>query len=159
MTSAGRANRPVLAVVAGGVSAGTLDILAAFLAYGLRGVSPVRILQSVASGLLGLAAFQGGARTASLGLALHVFIATTAALVYYLGSRSIPGVTRRPAVFGPLYGVAVYLVMTFVVVPLSAAPKGRFSFSLAAAIVLVHMACVGLPIALAVRRYAGAERA
>jgi hypothetical protein len=150
--------RPVLAVLMGGVSAGTLDILAAFVVYGLRGGRPVRILQSIASGLLGTAAFQGGARTAVLGLALHFSIATSAALVYYLGSRVAPVLARRPMTFGPLYGVAVYVVMNFVVVPLSAVPKRPFSPGLSAIIVVVHMVCVGLPIALAVRRYAGTLR-
>jgi hypothetical protein len=147
------------AVATGGFAAGVLDILAAFLIYGLRGVDPVRILQSVASGLLGAAAFRGGLGTAALGLALHFFIATSAALVYYLGSRMVPPMARRPFTFGPLYGIVVYVVMSFVVVPLSAVPKRPFSFALAGILVVVHMVCVGLPIAVAIGRYAGAPSA
>ncbi len=147
--------RPGLAVAAGGAAAGVLDIVAAFVVYALRGVSPVRILQSIASGLLGPAAFQGGASTAALGLVVHFFIATVAAASYYLASRKLPRLAQRPLTFGPLYGVAVYVVMTFVVVPLSAVPKRPFSPGLALVMLAVHMACVGLPIALAVGRYGG----
>jgi hypothetical protein len=145
-------SRPIRAVVTGGVAAGILDITAAFVVYGLRGASPVRILQSIASGLLGASAFQGGAGTAGLGLALHFFIACVAAGVYSVASLRIPRLARSPLVFGPLYGVAVWLFMNFVVLPLSAIPKRPFSPGLAAIILPVHMACVGLPIALAVHR-------
>ena len=150
-------HRALRAVVAGGAAAGVLDILAAFSVYGLRGVGPVRILQSISSGLLGVEAFRGGGPTAALGLALHFFIATVAAAVYTLGSRLLPPLARRPLMFGPLYGVAVYLVMTFVVLPLSALPRRPFSPGLAAILLVVHMVCVGLPIALAVHRYASAR--
>jgi len=142
-------------VVMGGAAAGLLDIVAAFIVYGLRGASPVRILQSISSGLLGVAAFQGGMGTAALGLALHFCIAGVAAWVYYLGSVRILQLARRPMVFGPLYGIVVYLFMNFVVVPVSAVPKRPFSPSLAAVILLVHIVCVGLPIALVVHRQAG----
>jgi len=145
-------------VLRAGVAAGTLDILGAFLAYAPRGVAPVRILQSIASGLLGPAAFQAGAPAAALGLALHFFIATTVALVYYAASRAWPVLRRRPLVLGPLYGVAVYAVMTFVVVPLSAVVRRPFAPGLAAVILLVHVVCVGLPIALVVSRRAAGER-
>jgi hypothetical protein len=142
----------------GGVLAGGLDIVAAFVVYGARGASPVRILQSIASGLLGVAAFQGGMGTAALGLTLHFLIATVAAWVYYLGSLRVPVLVERPVAWGALYGVAVYIVMHLVVVPLSAVPKRPFAWGLAAIIVLVHVVCVGVPIALAVQRFGAPAR-
>jgi len=152
------AGRPIRAVLVGGVSAGVLDILAAFIVYGLRGASPVRILQSISSGLFGGAAFQGGLGMAALGLALHFLIATVAAWVYYLAYLRMPALLRRPVAFGALYGIAVYVFMTFVVVPLSAVPKRPFSPGLAAVIVVVHIVCVGMPIAFALRHYASSAR-
>jgi hypothetical protein len=142
----------VCAILTGGAAAGTLDILAACTVYALRGVAPVRILQSIASGLLGAAAFQGGAATAALGLVLHFFIATTAAAVYYVASRVRPALVQRAALFGTLYGIGVYLVMTFVVLPLSALSRRPFAWDMAVIMVIVHIVCVGLPIAFAVRR-------
>ena len=71
----------------GGLIAGTLDICAAFLTAWLRaGVTPVRVLHFVASGLIGAAAFNGGARTAILGLALHFLIATGATVPRHASS-------------------------------------------------------------------------
>ena len=149
--------RVVRASLTGGALAGSLDILAAFVVYGARGASPLRILQSIASGLFGAAAFQGGLATAALGLVLQFFIASVAAWVYCLGSLRAPVLVQRPLLCGALYGVAVYIVMNFVVVPLSAVPKRPVAWDLAPVIVIVHIVCVGVPIAYAVRRRCPAQ--
>jgi hypothetical protein len=140
------------AVLQGGLLAGALDILAAFLVYGLRGATPVRILQSIASGLLGAEAFEGGLATAALGGLLHFFIASGWAVVYYGASRRLAVLLHRPVLSGMAYGAAVYLIMNLVVLPLSAVPKRPFAFDVV--ILIVHMFCVGLPIALSVSRSA-----
>jgi hypothetical protein len=151
-----RSAHPVRTVLLAGAIAGALDISAACGFYGLtRGVSPVRILQSVASGLLGAASFTGGAPTAALGLCLHFFIATGAATVYYLASRRLDLLTRRPAIAGPLYGVGVYFFMQYVVLPLSAVAKRPFSLSTTLTQLVIHILCVGLPIAFVVSRHSG----
>jgi hypothetical protein len=147
---------PGRAVFVGGLAAGILDISYAFLLWGLRGVSPVRILQSVAAGLLGSASYQGGAATAALGAGLHFFNAFVIAAVFVMASRAWTVLAHRPLVFGPLYGAGVYLVMNYVVIPLSAFPRRGASPAPVVWItgVLVHMFLVGLPIALAARRAA-----
>jgi len=138
----------------GGLIAGTLDICAACLTSWLRaGVGPVRVLHSVASGLLGAAAFDGGAKTAVLGLALHFLIATGATVVFYLVSRKMMFLIERPVTFGLLYGVAVYAFMNFVVLPLSNVARRPIPVSGRIIGVLIIMFCIGLPIALVVRRY------
>ena len=139
----------------GGLIAGTLDICAAFLTAWLRaGVSPVRVLHFVASGLIGpAAATAGGAKTALLGLARHVLIATTDTVVFYLLSRKMLFLIERPVHFGLLYGVAVYLFMNFVVLPLSLVPQRPMTVSGFIIGLLTIMFCIGLPIALIVRRY------
>jgi uncharacterized membrane protein YagU involved in acid resistance len=146
-------SRPIRTVLIAGLAAGVFDITAACGFYGLRGVSPVRILQSIASGLLGAAAFTGGAPTAILGLCLHFVIATTAAAVYHSVSRRLTFLVRHAVVSGASFGVAVYLFMHHVVLPLSAVNKRPFSLSTAIAMVIIHIVCVGLPIALTVRHY------
>lgn len=141
-------------ILVGGLIAGALDITAAIVTNGWRGVPPVRVLQSVASGLLGSPAFQGGNATAALGLLLHFLIALAAAAVYVAASRRLPALVRWPLLWGPLYGVAVYFFMSLVVVPLSAAPfRIRLDPPDLATGLIVHMLCVGLPIALAARRF------
>ncbi len=145
--------RLIQAVLSAGLSAGALDITAAFGYYALRGVSPVRILQSVASGVLGSAAFTGGARTAALGAFLHFLIALVAAAVFYMASRRLAILVRRPVLSGASYGVAVYLFMNHVVLPLSAVAKRPFALDAAIIMVGIHIVCIGVPIAGVVRRY------
>jgi len=141
------------AILIGGAIAGTLDITYAIGFSALRGVPPMRILQSVASGLLGASAFKGGLSTAALGLALHFFIAFSAAAIFYLASKAIPSLTRHPVVSGLFYGFLIYAVMNLVVLPLSAYPR-KVSFPLLVLVtgLFVHMFFIGLPISLAVRR-------
>lgn len=140
-------------VIVGGVAAGVLDILAAFAFRGLvGGVSPVRVLQGIASGLLGPAAFQGGAATAGLGLALHFLIAFMCAAVYYGASRILPVLVRRAVVCGLAYGIVVHLVMNEIVLPLSRVNFRTPPWQFVAGMIVIHMLFVGLPIALAVRR-------
>src|SRR5688572_14520107 len=139
----------------GGLIAGTLDLTAACVAAWLRsGVTPVRVMQSVASGLLGADAYTGGGKTAALGVALHFLIATVATAVFYFASRKWLFLIERPINFGLLYGVAVYLFMNFVVLPLSAFPQ-RGTPTLSGRIIglLIIMFFIGLPIALVVRRF------
>ncbi|MCU1244426.1 MAG: hypothetical protein JWN02_336, partial [Acidobacteria bacterium] len=139
------AARPLTTIVLAGLVAGALDITSAFVILGLRGIGPTRVLQGVAAGLLGRSSLEGGIGTAVLGLALHFFIALTAATVFYLASRRIAFLTRQPVVAGLLYGVGVYAVMNFIVLPLSAI-KPHYTASGMTIGVLVIMFMVGLPI-------------
>src|SRR6266436_1914412 len=151
----GDRSRALRAILLGGLIAGTLDIsYACIFSYIRRGTSPVRILQSVASGAVGRSAFDGSAKTAALGLVFHFLIATTAAAVYYLASRYLRFLVNQAIICGPLYGVCIYLVMNLVVLPLSAIGS-RQALPLPVLIsgLLVHMFGIGLPIALVVRRY------
>lgn len=140
------------ALLYGTLAVGVLDLLDAFVFFWLRsGVRPIRILQSIAAGLLGRASFSGGWPTALLGLGLHFFIALIIVLVFLLASRRLPILRRHAIPAGLLYGIAVYLTMTFVVVPASAAAGGTPSWPVALNGVLIHMFGVGLPAALAAR--------
>jgi hypothetical protein len=141
------------AILWGGLSCGILDIAAAFVTWGLRGVSPIRVLQAIAAGLLGRGSFEGGLATAMLGLLCHFVIAFGAATVYYAASRKLRFMVDRAVVAGALYGIAVWLFMQFVVIPLSAIDMPRLTAGGVAIGLVIHMLFVGLPIALAVRRY------
>ena len=163
-TAALPADRPRAgrAILWGGLLAGVGDIMFAFVVSWLRGVGPVRVLQSVASGLLGRAAAEGGLATAALGALLHFLIAFVWAAVYWLASRRLEVLARRPVVCGLLYGVVVYFFMYFVVLPLSAI---YFPLTRTASSILLnaagHMLLVGLPIALAASKFSdktGRER-
>jgi len=144
-------SRPARAIVWGGLLCGLLDTAAAFLVYGSMGLPPLRLLQGIASGLLGGRAFAGGAATALLGLLLEFVIAFAAAAVYVAASRAIAFLTRHAIAAGLLYGIAVYWFMQLVVLPLSAYGRRPFSLQLTLIGIAIHMLCVGLPIALAAR--------
>lgn len=142
------------AIVYGTLVVGTLDALDAVVFFGLRSaVPPIRIFQSIAAGLLGrAAAFQGGLGTAVLGACLHFFIAFAVVATYYVVSRRVRILTDRPVIFGLLYGVAVYVVMNRIVVPLSAAGgSGWPPWPVLVNGLLIHALGVGLPSALFAR--------
>jgi hypothetical protein len=140
------------AIVLGGLVVGTLDALDAIVFFGLRGAKPIAIFQSIASGLLGRAAFQGGLGTALLGVCLHFLIATVIVLTYYIASTRLRILTRQAIVFGILYGVAVYFVMNRLVIPLSAFNRaGPVPVPVLVNGLLIHAFGVGLPSALFAR--------
>lgn len=142
--------RPILI---GGALAGTLDILAALTQALLRGGTPQRLLQSIASGILGRRAYDGGWWTAMLGLEAHFTIALGAATTFVLASRVWPWLTEHWRVAGAVYGVCVWAMMAFVIVPLSAVPfSATRTVSGVSTALLIHITCVGLPIAWAARR-------
>jgi len=140
--------RPVQALLFGMVAVGGLDILDAIVFFGFRDVPPIRIFQSIASGLLGASAYSGGLSTAILGGVLHFFIAFCIVAVYYVASRKLPGLAHHPLRYGPLYGLVVYGIMTMIVVPLSAASTGAPDLAVIINGVCIHMVGVGLPSAL-----------
>jgi uncharacterized membrane protein YagU involved in acid resistance len=147
------------AILTGAAVVGALDALDAIIFFGLRsGVTPGRIFQSVASGLLGRASFQGGAATVALGVLIHFSIAFSIVATYYLASRRFDLLTRRAVVCGIAYGVVVYLFMNLVVVPLSAVTRGHPALPVIVNGVLIHMFGVGLPSAVFARAASVAPR-
>lgn len=175
-------NRIVTTMLLGGLAAGVLDIVYAFIVYGplSYGLSPLQVLQSVAGGWIGReTSSAGGWHTAGIGLATHFGIAILMALVFVLIAARAKTLTDRPILWGLLYGLVLYVVMNYVVVPLSAAASGHFpagagealqrlqeSFStvrprydadfpwMIPATVFTHTVLVGVPIALIAKRFA-----
>jgi hypothetical protein len=101
----------------------------------------VRVFQTIAVGVLGQASFDGGVPSAVLGAALHLFMATMFVLVYTLVARRRRRLLDRWQVYGPLYGIVLYVVMNFVVMPLSrvgASPSFRHPDWIAMSVV-AHM--------------------
>lgn len=140
-------SKAFLAITWAGTLCGILDITAAFVLYAPFGARPIPLLQGIAKGVLGKSAYQGGVPTALLGLALHFLIAFGAATTYYLASRKILFLINHWTVSGVLYGIAVYFFMQRVVLPLSLATRYPFSWEMMWIGVVIHILCVGLPIA------------
>jgi len=151
-----QANGRARAIVAGGLAAGLLDMADALVAYKLAfGMSPVVIYQFVASGVLGKAAYAGGMPAALLGLAFHFLIAFSAATVFVLASERLPQLRRDAVGWGLAFGLVVFGVMNFVVIPLSRIGASTPPMPLIVNGLLGHALLVGLPIALAARRFLG----
>lgn len=148
------------AILAGGLICGVLDITSAIVIALANGGSPVRMLQGIAGALLGPVTFQGGAATAALGLAMHFGVAFTATAIFYWLSRRFPAMVEWAIPIGLLYGVVWLVVMYRGVIPLTQALRTLYLDNVKRSLpalwplpLLVHMTCVGLPIALAVRRF------
>ena len=141
------------AILTAGLVVGILDISSAFVIWWQRGVTIQRGLQGIAAGLLGARSYEGGMPTACLGLALHFLVAFAVVSIFYLASRKIPFLTKQPFTAGVFYGIGVYLVMYWFVLPtVFSTFRHRLSNELLA--VAIHICLIGLPTAFIVRRYA-----
>lgn len=144
-----RPNGTWWAIVVGGGVAGALDLAQACILFGAK----VPLL--IAGGLLGRAAFKGGAGTYALGVGLHFFIALAVAAIYVGASRRLTFLKQEALVSGLFYGAAVELVMRLVVLPLSALHvKGPYEYDDLVLGLLMHMVVIGLPVAYAAKRFA-----
>jgi hypothetical protein len=139
-------------VVGGGLAAGLLDIVNAIVFWRLyRGVDATRILQSVAAGLQGKAAFAGGAASAAFGLFLHFFIMCAMAAVYWIACRHWPAIVERPVPAGIAYGLLTWAAMNYAVLPLSRAAPSPFIPVWFIDGLLAHVLLVGLVFAFVAR--------
>jgi uncharacterized membrane protein YagU involved in acid resistance len=141
------------AILTGGALAGLLDILFAigFAAY--NGLTPERLLQIVASGALGEAAFTGGAAAAAIGLACHFALSFAWMALFFFAARRVPALAAKPLLTAIAYGLLVLLAMRLVVLPLSAFPRpvkfNAFSWGMD---LLSHIFLFSLPIVWATRK-------
>jgi len=139
---------PLLPIVTGGLIAGTLDLLQAAILFGW-GVPRV-----IAAGLLGREALHGEVGILVLGLLLHYFIAITVTAIYYFASRRLVFLIEHPLVCGLFYGIAVELVMSLIVLPLSALhASGPYTLHDLIQGLVAHMLMIGLPVAFSIRRF------
>jgi len=141
-------------IVFGGLAVGVLDLIDAVGFFGLYyAVPPIRIFQSIAAGVYGRdASREGGWSTAIQGILLHFVIAILIVTVFYIGTRFLPVLYKKPVISGLIYGVICYFVMQLIVVPLSNAPSAGISINPAFFNGIIgHALVVGLPVALIAR--------
>ena len=114
-------------------------------------------MKSIARGWYGAEAMKGGADVAIVGLASHYAILTVAAAIFVFTSLRFPVLRRLWWLTGPLFGLCVYGVMHYLIVPFSHAgggfdlPKTSKAYEELAS----HLFCVGLAIAWWARRMLG----
>jgi hypothetical protein len=153
----GSHGRPWRTVAGAGLLAGALDITFALIFYGRQGVAAADLLRGIASGVLGDSASTLGSWTVALGAALHFFIAMCATLVFWLASRRLSVLTRRPLLCGAAFGVGMYIVMHFIVLPLSRVHFRLPSLHNVIGELFSHIVLFGMVIALGVARAHRAE--
>jgi hypothetical protein len=131
---------------------GTLDILSAFLFAGLNGIGPGRVLRFIASGPFGDGMRQGGVGTAAVGLATHFVLMAIMATLFALAAARLPLLRRAWFASGVGYGLILYAVMYWIVVPARfGAGPAPGAWEVANAL-FSHIVCVGIPMAWIVRR-------
>jgi hypothetical protein len=143
----------VPAIVAGGLTAATCDFIAAMLIYHLPGLT---VGKAVARGWFGREkAMAGGLDVSIIGIVSHYSILLVAAAIFVFASLRFPILRRQAVVVGILFGLCIYVVMHFVVLPLSAAGPGNPKGVQLVEELLGHMFVIGLPIALWARKFLG----
>jgi hypothetical protein len=144
-----RSSRVVSTALVIGAIAAVTEMVPVFPIQGAMGVSPRLVLQSIASGVMGRAAYSGGTATVLLGIAFHLLISCVAALLYVIAAERWAGLRRHPWLAGIAYGTVVFAVMRWIVVPLSAvAYKQSTDWSMFAISLTVHILGFGIPVAL-----------
>lgn len=148
---------PITAILWITLVAGTLDIGENIIFDAFRHVTPYVIFQYIASGLVGMKSFDAGMASVALGVAIHYAIALAWTVIFFAASRKLEILVRRPVICGLLYGGVVYMFMNLMVLPLTRVPRAEKAMTLASRIngVAALLFCIGLTIALLVRRYTG----
>jgi hypothetical protein len=142
------------AILWGGLVGGTVDIFSASL---ITLLSPLLIMRFIAGGLLGPGVIKGGLDISFVGLLLQWLMGLIIAAIYVFASRRLAWMHRDWRVTGVAYGVPVYFVMTYVVVPLSALHHWT-AFDLKGFLLnMAAMMLFGLIIAYATQRFARAH--
>lgn len=142
----------VASILAGGLTAGFIDIVYPTTRAVMAGDSPLRPWLGVASGLLGPPAREGGAGMAALGIFLHLLICVSAAFVFYFLVRRLPWFVKQWLLAGILFGFGFLLVMNYVILPLSQIGKPLYVGAGFAWAIVSHILMIGLPIAFFVTR-------
>lgn len=136
-----------------GIAAATLDLAIASLYWMLYGVSPLRVLQSIASWVLGAPAFAGGNATALGGALLYTGLVCAQAALYLWISRRFPVLWRKPLLCGASYGAMMYAAVFELLVPhFTAAPAGSAPWHWALVCLLAYIGVIGIPCGLMARR-------
>jgi hypothetical protein len=143
------------AIVAAIAVSGTLDILSAFFFGGMAGVGPGKVLRYVASGPFGDGMRDGGSGASAIGLGVHYSLMAIMVLLYFMLANRVDAVRRQWLLSGALYGIVIYLVMYWVVVPIRFGSEPKTNLWSVGNALFSHIFCVGLPMAYIASRAIG----
>ena len=132
----------------------TLDISSALIYFGIRyGVPAELIFKNIASGVIGEAAFRGGAQTVAAGLAFHYLIALGWTTLFYFSYPRVAFLRMNVPLVALVYGLVVWAVMNLVVIPLSRVQTGPIHVEEALIAAAFLVLFIGVPNRLIIGRY------
>lgn len=128
---------------------GTLDILAAGIQFYLKtNKGPAPVLKFIASGIFGKDAFTTGDIMILYGLLFHFFIAFIFTVFFFWVCKKLPSLLKLKYLTGILFGAFIWIVMNFLVLPISNANKSSFNFTNAIIAIIILIVCIGIPLSL-----------
>jgi hypothetical protein len=127
---------------------GTLDAMAAIL-MSYR-IPPATIFKFIASGWFGPPAFKGGTGMIIWGLVFHYLIAAIFSIVCFLLYPGMIKIIKNKYLTGIIYGLFIWLIMNFAVLPFTNLHKGTSHIDAIGLIkgIAALIICVGMPTAL-----------
>jgi hypothetical protein len=141
-----------------GLMIGVLDAAAASLqAYIMNGVTPDRVFTFVASGAFGQNAYEGGSIIAVIGLVFHFIVAISWTFIFYAAYPKLTILRSNKFVAGMAFGIFIWIVMNFVVIPLSLIGLRPFNAISAIIQIFIHLFVIGVPISYLTNKYYSAQ--
>jgi len=142
------ANRFLIAALVTGIAAAAIEMIFVLPIQASLGNSPGIVFQSIASGTMGKAAYIGGTPAILLGIFYHTLISVVAAGAYLAAATRLPFLYSRPLIGGLLCAIIAYIVMNWIVVPMSAVGyKPTTNPTMIALSFAIHVIGFGWPIA------------
>ncbi len=137
-----------------GLLAGTLDISAAIVDYYIEtGNGPENVLRFIASGVFGKSAFTNYKSMVFWGLVFHFIIAYSFTIFFYWLYPKIKFMSSQIIWSSIVYGLFIWLVMTWIVLPLSHIPKQAFHFKSATKAIIILICMIGFPLSFVMKKY------
>jgi hypothetical protein len=134
--------------------AGTLDAIGAIINYSLSGgKDPAIIFRYIASAVFGRAAYSGGVQMVVWGIVFHYAIAWGFTVAFFLLYPRMAILSDNKWLAGLFYGIAVWMVMNLVVVPMTHARRFPFRVSGALIAMGILILAIGIPISLMAHYY------
>lgn len=133
---------------------GSLDILTAFIDYYIKtGKGPDGVLKYIASGVFGKDAFGGSSLMIWLGLMFHYLIALLFTLLFFLLYPRMKFLQFNVLITAIIFGLIVWAIMNFVVVPISNTPKSTSGQRNLIKPLLILICMIGLPLSIVYKRH------
>jgi hypothetical protein len=146
MTTPSNYPNPALrGILLGGFFAGLADFIYPTVKTVMAGKSWMQPWKGVAGGLIGERAREGGLEIVALGASLHWFICISAAAILYFVVSRVKWLPRQWIALAIIHGIAVLLVMNYVILPLSAIGRGIYPADQLYIHAFWHILLVGVP--------------